>query len=105
MLEQIQWQYYDDYLIKPKKLLSNEEIKNLRNRNKKYRIICLNNNKIFESMSDICEEYQISVSNICNCCKGKKKSAGKDPITGEKLKWMYYDDYMKLNKENKVVTE
>ena len=34
-------------------------------------------------------------STICNCCKGKRKSSGRHPITGEKLHWMYYDEYLK----------
>lgn len=31
---------------------------------------------------------------IARMCIGDLKSAGKHPVTGEKLKWMYYEDYI-----------
>ena len=88
--ECLQWQYYDDYLIKPKKLLSNTEISKTRKR----KIICLNNNKIFNSIKEA-EKYY-SVNNIYLCCEHKKEYVGKDSKTREKLKWMYYDEYLEL---------
>ncbi|MEG2246489.1 MAG: GIY-YIG nuclease family protein [Peptostreptococcaceae bacterium] len=62
------------------------------------KIICLNSKKIFENINQACEENNIDSSSIIGSCKGKRKSAGKHPITGEKLRWMYYDEYLKLNK-------
>ena len=35
-------------------------------------------------------KYNIDISSIVKCCKGKIKSAGKHPDTGEKLIWEYY---------------
>ena len=35
--------------------------------------------------------YQISNQNISKCCRGRLKSAGKHPVTGEKLKWEYVE--------------
>ena len=32
-----------------------------------------------------------SRSNITDCCKGRNKTAGKHPITGERLHWRYAD--------------
>ena len=59
------------------------------------KVICLNNNKIFKSLKEASIYYNLkSLTNITNCCRGKQKSAGKDPITKEKLHWMYYEDYM-----------
>mgnify|MGYP000879902175 CR=1 FL=1 len=107
--EYLQWQYYEDYLIKPKKLLSNDEIDKLRHRGKRCMIICLNNNKIFDSITNAGKYYNIKYfeKRANKCLKDRQKSCGKDPITGEKLRWMYYEDYLKLNneKENKVVNE
>ena len=34
-----------------------------------------------------------SDGDIGRCCKGKRKTAGKHPETGEKLTWMFYEDY------------
>lgn len=97
--EYLQWQYYDDYLINPKKLLSNDEIDRINNAlYDKYRkqIICLNNKQKFNSIKEAEKFYNIQ--HIGACCNGKQKTAGKDPNTGEKLYWMYYEDYLKLNK-------
>lgn len=47
--------------------------------------------------------YQIkSPSGISQNCKNNTKHCGQDPNTNEKLKWMYYDDYLKMN-ETEVV--
>lgn len=61
------------------------------------KVICLNNNKIFNSMKEATDYYGIT-SHILGCCQGKRTYCGKDPITGEKLHWMYYEDYIKENK-------
>ena len=36
------------------------------------------------------DKYNIHQSHICHCCKNQRKSAGKHPITGEKLKWAHH---------------
>jgi len=68
-----------------------EVIKNYKNISKQ--IICLNTNEIFNSITEAHNKYNILVSNISVCCRNIKKSAGKHPITGEKLIWMYYEDW------------
>lgn len=69
---------------------------------KKYiakKVICLNTESIFNSIKDACKYTNlVGDSGIIYCCQGKRKSCGTDPITGEKLHWMYYDEYLK-NKE------
>ena len=63
------------------------------------KIICLNNNKVFKSIKEAQQYYNIkSHGNISLCCNNKRNYCGKDPITGEKLKWMYYEEYLKINK-------
>lgn len=59
-------------------------------------IICITTGEIFDYMGDITKKYGVSNSNISACCKGRYKTAGKHPITGEKLVWMYYKEYLKL---------
>lgn len=62
-------------------------------------VICLNTGKVFYKVKDAAEYYGISRgSHITDVCKGKAKSSGKHPDTKEKLKWMYYDEYIKINK-------
>lgn len=62
------------------------------------KVICLNNNQIFESIKDATKYMGLkNTGDIPRCCKGQRKSAGK--INGEPARWMYYDDY--LNMKNK----
>lgn len=66
------------------------------NPNKKA-IICLNTLETFDVMLSASKKYNIDKTSLTKCCKGKIKSAGKYPITGEKLVWMYYDEYININ--------
>ena len=59
-------------------------------------VILLNNEQIFKSAIEASKEFNVDPSSICKSCKGKVKSAGKHPITGEPLVWMYYDEWLKL---------
>lgn len=69
-----------------------------RNGNKR-KVINLNNLEIIESINATSRRYEVSVSSIRNCCDGKINyiTRIKDK---EKLKFMYYDDYLKLNNKN-----
>ena len=53
-------------------------------------VICLTTGKIFNSSKEASIETKISCSNINECCRNKRQSAGKHPVTGEKLKWEFY---------------
>lgn len=54
-------------------------------------ILCITTGKIFPSLSEAARYYNISQPNISKCLKGERKSAGKDPETGEKLFWKRVD--------------
>ena len=56
------------------------------------KVRCITTNEIFNSLSEAEEKYNIKSQNISACCRGKKKSAGKHPITGRKLVWKYYEE-------------
>lgn len=58
-------------------------------------VICLNTYRIFKSIKEA-KEWSNGY-NISSCCNGRLKTTGKHPETGEKLRWMYYDDYLKQN--------
>ena len=75
-------------------------------------VICLETGQVFTTAKEARDCYGIKGrSAISGCCKGNTKSAGKHPITGIKLHWMYYEDYLKLqeeeqsNKTQDLVTE
>lgn len=49
----------------------------------------------YESMREAGTQNSINYKNIHSCCSGKRKTAGG-------FKWMYYDDYVKLNKNQNI---
>ena len=55
------------------------------------KIICLTTGEIFDYMKQAECKYNIPKSNICKCCKFEIKSAGKHPITKEKMIWRYIE--------------
>lgn len=58
---------------------------------KAHRVQCSTTGKKFNCIKEATEYYLINSSSISACCRGKRKSAGKHPVTGEKLKWKYID--------------
>ena len=100
--EKLIWMYYDEYLTLSsedisKKIENSNTMNNNSIKNRCKKIICLNNHKIFNSIMDASKFYKIDRGHISHCCNGKQKTAGKLP-DGTKLKWMFYDEYLKLNK-------
>lgn len=65
---------------------------------RKRKIICLNTLEIFDQIVDAINKYNIKGHTIPDVCTNKRKTAGTHPVTGEKLRWMYYEDYIKQNK-------
>ena len=55
------------------------------------KVQCITTGKEFNCIKEAAEYYSIDNGTISKCCKGKYKSAGKHPETGEKLKWKYID--------------
>ena len=95
--ERLQWMYLDEYeaIQKGEKYIHKEAIRKRAETINMRKVICLNNNKIFKSLAEASKFYNIPYgSYLSQCCNGKKESAGIDPETGEKLKWMYYEDYL-----------
>lgn len=63
-------------------------------------VICINTGEVFKTTKEAGISKNISPSNITCALKGKQKSAGKDS-DGNKIYWMYYEDYLNNNiKEN-----
>lgn len=92
------WMKSEEY-----KTLSKDEIDSIiKERNKgnagenNYRakkIILLNTNEVFGSISDGAKKYGIkNTTHITNCCTGKRNSCGKHPETNEKLIWRYFEE-------------
>ena len=54
-----------------------------------YKVRCINTRKVYYSTHEAFRQTGIDQSLIVKCCLGKAKSAGKHPVTGEKLYWEY----------------
>lgn len=54
----------------------------------KHGVFCSQLNEYFDTMSEVTKKYGIPRANIDKCIKGERKSAGKHPVTGEKLTWV-----------------
>lgn len=76
-----------------------EESKQLMSNHRKSKggkkVRCINTGEVFETMMDAARwcglKNATQIGQICNH-KGKQKTAGKHPITGEKLMWEFVDD-------------
>jgi len=77
----LQWKYYNEGETYLPKLYINTKLKPVK---------CVTTNKIFESIKEAQEYYQISYSVIIACCKGRQKYGGK-LSDGQKLIWAYVD--------------
>ena len=56
------------------------------------KVQCITTGKKFNCIQEGADFYYIHRQGISECCRGKRKSAGKHPDTGEKLKWKYLDE-------------
>ena len=54
-------------------------------------VICLTTGEIFASQCEASRHYGIPQSNISKCLKGERRSAGKHPITKEKMIWKLWE--------------
>lgn len=70
------------------------------NHPKARKIICITTGEVFDCIKQASEKYGVNNRNISKCCRKNYKSAGKHPETGEKLVWMYYEDYLKTEDDN-----
>lgn len=62
-------------------------------------VICLNNQQYFLTLTEARDWCHLKNNcGITDCCNGVRQSAGKHPLTGEKLRWMYAIDYKLHNK-------
>lgn len=61
------------------------------------KIVCLETGQVFESFREANKWLGYAETNhtIADYLKNRLQSAGKHPVTKEKLHWMYYEDYIK----------
>lgn len=62
------------------------------------RVVCLNTGEIFDCIRFACNKYNMDVSAVHKCCKGKFSYIGiKDDIFP--LVWRYEEDYLKMSEQ------
>lgn len=65
------------------------------------KVVCLNTGQVFDTKNDAVRWTGQKIdSGVSKCCHKKQEVAGKHPVTGEPLKWMFYDEYLKLKEED-----
>ena len=101
--EKLVWMWLDDY-EKSSKVRIQEKINekdkiffknNIHPRSKE--IICITTNKVFKTIKDASEFYNIGKTGISQNLSGKVNSSGE--INGEPLVWIYLEDYKKFTEE------
>lgn len=99
--EKVYWENFDWEKTDHQKLskahsrenLSKESIKKYskatsgENNPRALKIYCPQLNEVFNCIKYAADKYGVNRGSISSCIKGKLKSAGKHPITGEKLTW------------------
>lgn len=55
------------------------------------KVYCPQLNEVFECIKYASKKYGVNKGSITSCLKGRLKSAGKHPITGEKLTWEKFE--------------
>ena len=95
------WMYYDEYVLK-----TEDEIKEILNNKRiptrfKGEIMCLTTGEIFNDAYEAGIKYNMRADAIVVYCNKDKPniSAGRHPLTGDKLIWMYYEDYILKTKD------
>ena len=75
------------------RVYSEETLKKMGDAQPKTKVICLTTNEIFDSIKQASKYYNICHTSIIKCCINKNTYGGK-LSNGEKLVWMYYEDYI-----------
>ena len=55
------------------------------------KVMCVTTGKTFDSIKEASDHYKVAQCSISECCKGKRKHAGK--LNGVLLQWKYEEDY------------
>lgn len=67
------------------------------------KVICLNTKQEFDSATEASEFYNLKSTSVSKACCNKDLFAGKDKKTGEKLKWMYLEEYKAIEEGKEYI--
>lgn len=100
------WMYYDEYTLLSDKDKSKILYNLLDSRldaldefstKTSIPVVLLNTGVEYGSISEAAKEYNLDISTVSRCCKHKQHSAGEDPITNERLCWVFKDEYNSMS--------
>lgn len=84
-------EFTEEHKNKLSKTRKEKDLSKGKNNPKAHKVKCITTGKEFNYIEEAAEYYHINRVSITMCCQGKYKSAGKHPVTGEKLIWRYLD--------------
>lgn len=98
-IKQSNQKYWQEYFNnKDTKELGLKHMEIMHNKARK-KVMCLNTGQIFNSLTAAANFAGLKQATpICRCCKGERKTAGKHPVTQERLRWSYYNIIEKKEK-------
>lgn len=83
-----------------------DEVKQKLSDIRSHSVVCIETGQVFKSVKEAGLWCNLkNKSDIGACIRGRQKTAGKHPITKEPLHWMYYEDYLELQKEKQNTKE
>lgn len=95
--ERLIWQYYDEWLIKPKEHKIIKRIKDIKKEERMRKCICIETHKTYDNLQLASIDTNTSVHYILKVCNGEKEKVNE-------LHWAYYEDYIKdPNKYDKMI--
>ncbi|MBN3421750.1 NUMOD4 domain-containing protein [Clostridium botulinum] len=96
-VENLEWctyKYNNNYMDRNIKLRKSLKGKVTLGKKAYRKIICLTTLKVFNSIKEGSLFYNCNEKSICMVCRGQRNFSGKLK-DGTKLKWMYYEEYLK----------
>lgn len=88
----LRWVYWEDYIK-----MTNDEIAAIIHSEKSRikKVVCLNTKVVFNSATIAGKWCGVGKNSIRRSALKERASGGRHPETGEKLQWLYYEDYIK----------
>lgn len=71
-------------------------------RSRYVKVVCITTRKAFKSLTDAAKFYATRRMDIKSCCDGKREYSG--TYNSEKLKWMFYEDYIEKYGESTLLS-
>ena len=101
-VENLRWVTQKENFHNPVSINTWKESIKYRKNPRSRKVVCLNTREVFETIVEAAKRYNIDANDggIQRCCEGKYKYRGIDPISNEKLVWVYYSDFIRMSDDD-----